>query len=370
MTKSKFSILSIVDLLWRGVRATGRMIRHAVPRVYGLAMLLVICWLTFLSIRYLVRSLLVPTQTPEQIVGIPRRMEPELLATERDDWRAITAAETPRVPPAHYHRVDSWIEPDSLNDCTRSGCHGPLPHAKNKAVRAFLNMHATSIHCGVCHMATDDHPLKMTWYDLDTGAAQASPAILRLYQRLTEINRNETEANALKEQHRELVALIQRTAKDLPNASALEQLVEHFEAVRPGSKAYQRLLDETQEIIPRYFRGEYGAKLALKAEDGAPILAHPETSDDVAKYLAQGNQLAPEQRDQLLEKIHPLRRDSAYRCTECHSADASLVPFSQLGYPAARIDALSDPIVFEMIENIDAGRPFEMPQFIAPQSDN
>jgi len=370
MTKSKFSILSLFNLIGRGLRGTARLMRHAIPRLYGLALLLFICWLTFLSIRYLVRSLLVPTQTPEQIVGIPRRMEPELLATERADWKAITAAETPRMPPAHYHRVDSWIDPDRFNDCSRSGCHGPLPHARNKAVRAFLNMHATSIHCGVCHMETDDHPLSMTWYDLETGAAQDPPAILTLYERLNDIRPDEEDANILKQQHQELVALMQRTAKDMPEARALRQLVEHFEAVRPGSRTYERLLEETRGIIPRYFRGEYGAKLALQAEDGAVILGHPDTSEAVAKFLADGDQLAPDDREQLLTKVHPLRRAKAYTCTECHRADASLVPLAQLGYPPARIEALSDPIVFEMIENIDAGRSFELPQFLAPTPDD
>src|SRR5690606_8055967 len=88
-------------------------------------------------------------------------------------------------PLAHYHRIDSWIEPDPFNDCARSGCHAPLPHARRKEVRAFLNMHATSIHCGVCHFQTDREPLNLGWYDLDHGEVRAEPAILQAYAMIT-----------------------------------------------------------------------------------------------------------------------------------------------------------------------------------------
>jgi len=33
------------------------------------------------------------------------------------------------------------------------GCHGPLPHWKQKQSRAFLNLHVPTLDCGACHLA-------------------------------------------------------------------------------------------------------------------------------------------------------------------------------------------------------------------------
>ena len=362
MTNAKFSIRSIIDAARRGALSVIRFIPSLIRRAYGLALLVFICWLTFLSIRYLVRSLLVPSATPEQIVGIPKRLGPDILGTDQSAWKAIAAAETPRMPPAHYHRIDSWIDPDRFNDCTRSGCHGPLPHGRSQEVRAFLNMHATSIHCGVCHMTTESEPLKLAWYDLETGQAQSPPAILRVYETLTAPRDGDFDRDF----QRQVVHLLKLAAKDVGDSNGLEQLRQHFRAARPGSAAFARLVEGATTALPRYFRGEYGAKLALVSKADEPILGHPGTASDVQAFLNDGAPLSERQREDLIERIHPRRREQALTCSACHSKGESLIAFEDLGYPPARLRALSDPLVFQMIENIDAGVPFELPRFLTP----
>lgn len=366
MTKSSSSIKDIFSAAWRAMFAVARFIRRLIPRLYGLGMLVLICWLTFLSIQYLVSSLVVPSQAPDKIVAIPRRMDTQILSTDQSAWEAIAAAETPRMPPAHYHRVDSWIEPDSLNDCTRSGCHGPLPHGRNKAVRAFLNMHATTVHCGVCHMTSETFPLRVTWYDLESGKSQGPPAVLRLFERLTTLTSSDRTAEYTNAEKDELVDLIVAASKDVGGSNTLDELVRHFKAIRASSLGFPRLLNDTLAVLPRFFRGEYGAKLALKNDAGLPILGHPDSEKAVQEFLTAADSIAPETREAILKRVHPRKRETALNCTACHTPDKSEIDFEGLGYPAARIHALSDPVIFQMIEHIDAGRTFEMPTFIAP----
>lgn len=368
MAKVKLSIRPILDATKRCIFATARFVRRSIPRAYGVGMLFLICWLTFLSIRYLVRSLVSPSSAPAQIVGIPTRLEPEILSTERSAWKAIGAAETPRIPAAHYHRIDSWIEPDRFNDCTRSGCHSALPHSRRKEVRAFLNMHATSIHCGVCHMKTETEPLHLTWYDLETGRSQEPPAILHLYDRLTS-RTDSNEVNEIdKNSQQELVRLMKLAAHDAGDSKSLNQLARHFGAVRPGSPAFMRLMEEAKIALPRYFRGEYGAKIALLSDDGQPLLSHPNTAKGVQSFLQSGEKWSDGEREKILERIHPLRRETPLKCSACHVADDSLIPFERLGYPNPRIRSLIDPVIFQMIEHIDSGQSFEMPRFLTPKN--
>lgn len=347
----------------------GRAIRSLVPRAYALFLILLICWLTWLSVRYLATSLFSPSVVPAQIAELPTRLDSDFLQTDRTAWQALDATEHPRTPLAHYHRLDSWIHPDSYNGCTQSGCHGPMPHTRRKETRAFLNMHATSMHCGVCHMKSDETSLLLGWYDLDHGEARDPPALLQLYGYLTSEDNAKKFAAPGKVVQETIVKLLRRAAKEADDLPALEKLADHFTRVRPTSESFQKLIESARTSLPRHFRGEYGAKLAITNPDtGEPILGHPGTKGAVREFLDRADSIEGEARTALLDKVHPRRRDQAIQCTSCHHSQQGQIDFAGAGYPPARVDALVNPVVAQMIEHIDKGKSFQMPEFIAPDS--
>jgi len=367
---AKFRFKQVLDAIASIPRRTVQLARLLIPRAYALAILGVLCWLTFMAIRYLYVSLVTPATAPPQITQLPTRLDAALLETGRAEWQALAATEMPRTPPSHYHRIDGWITPDHFNDCTRSGCHSALPHTRNKAARAFLNMHATSIHCGVCHMQGDERPRPLVWYDLTDGKTTDPPAILGAYGMIQSADAGKRWAEPTAADQKTLVGLLRTAAKQARAVPALNTLADHFAAVSPGSPMFQTLLSEARDTLPRHFRGEYGAKLAVKnPATGNPILGHPNTDQAVRSYFAQKDRADEQTRKRLLESVHPLRRKEALSCSDCHRTQDALVNFAGVGFPQARIDALVAPIVVKMIDHLREGSPaFTMPEFIAPKS--
>lgn len=348
-----------------------RLLAALLKRLYALAAIVVILWLTYYAFRYLIGSLLVPTRAPGQITALPRRLDEALLRVRRPDWPGLAAVEHPRSPLSRYHRFDTWIQADPLNDCTRSGCHGPLPHAKRKEVRAFLNMHATTLHCGVCHMESDDVPLPLVWYDLERGRVRHPPALLSALGWLTSRQPPEPgDEAAARSQQREIVALLRQAAREAGGDPALARAAEHLHAVRAASPSFERLLTTAAETVQRSLRGLYGAKLALRSQrDGRPMLGHPDSESAVRRYLAEQERASEERRRELLAAVHPRRRTEPLGCAACHRDRPSRVDLAALGYPPARVEALNDPIVVRMIEHIAAGQPFHLPRVMEPRED-
>ena len=270
------------------------LIGQAGLRTYAVALIGVIVWLTWRAFRYLVVSLMFAAPPPPQITELPVRLDASLLEKGRTAFAGIDAVQHARSPLAHYHRLEGWTHPDQFNDCTSSGCHGPLPHSKRKEVRAFLNMHATSIHCGVCHMRTEHSPLDLTWYDLDTGVGCDPPAILQVYDMFTSPRKREALREPTETDQTNIVKLLRTAAEQADGLPALEQLAEHFAAVRAASDAFQSLIEVARSTLPLHFRGEYGAKLALRdPQDRMPQLAHPGTADAVRNYLGRSDSIPP-----------------------------------------------------------------------------
>ena len=348
------------------VHKLSRLALEIVKRTYAVGVIVLVTWLSYRALYYLVVTLVFPTPTPAQIVGIPTRLDEAVLKTRRSSWPGVQISENPRAPLAHYHHLDSWIQPDRFNDCTRNGCHAPLPHAQRKEVRAFLNMHATSLHCGVCHMESERRPLVTTWYDLHTGEPRGAPTVLRTYAWLvSDEGRNELAQPTADSQDR-LVELLRTAAREADGEPALTQLAEHFAAVRYSSPAFQQLVEEAGAALPRHFRGEYGAKLALQNERGRPILGHPNTEQATQAYLREAQTADATRIAQLVGAVHPLRRPQPVSCGDCHRSAGGLVDLAAAGYPPARVEMLSRPVIFRMIENIAAGQPFYLPEFVSP----
>ncbi|HKQ47212.1 MAG TPA: hypothetical protein VJZ71_03975 [Phycisphaerae bacterium] len=353
---------------WKAVVAFVRTVHRLriMSRLYAAALIAVIVWVTWLSLRYLLSSLAVD-QPPAQIVALPTRLDRAALGAGRSAFAALDAAEHPRSPLAHYHRLDSWPRPDSFNDCARAGCHNPLPHSKKKEVRAFLNMHATSIHCGVCHFKQEDRPLSLAWYDLDNGETREPPSILRAYEMLTGPDASTRWKKAGREEQARLVALLRSASREAGGARDLDELANHFEAYRLDSPGFERLLADAPDLLPRHFRGEYGAKLAVVDGNGRTLRGHPNTESAVRQWLTRNDAVSEAERKSLLGDVHPLKRETALTCTDCHTAAGGLVDFAKAGYPPARLEQLVSPIVFRMIEHINAGRPFNLPAVLGGQ---
>lgn len=344
-----------------------RAARSLVLRTYALLLIVLIGWVSWRAFRYLVVSLLLPEGAPPQLTALPKRLDTPLLTTYRDEWQGLQSAEHARSPLAHYHRLESWIQPDAGNNCTTSGCHSPLPHAKRKEVRAFLNMHATSMHCGVCHMATEDRPLPLTWYNIRNGQESAPPAVLRALAELQAIRSADGNWGGTVEQRRTITALLHAAAEETGGAPELVTMARHFSSIRLAGPAFAELAAAALEILPRHFRGEYGAKTALfDRATGAPLLGHPGTAEAIQRFHRESPSASPAEREALLTAVHPRRRDVALVCGDCHQREGGLIDFAALGYPEPRIDDLVRPVVFQMIEHIAKGQPFYLPQFVSP----
>lgn len=354
-----------------GVKAPEHARHHIAPlrRIYAFILIAVVVFVSYRAFEYLVVQLLVPREAPAQITRIPARLTEEVWQSDPEQWLGMQLAEQPRTPLAHYHHLDGWFQSDPVNDCTRSGCHSPLPHAERKEDRAFLNMHATSIHCGVCHMTSDQVPLPLVWYALDNGRPTEPPALLRLYGWLHSETGQELRTDPTAAHQERLVALLDQAARQAGGDPDLERLAAQVNAPRFSSRQFQAAIELVEARLPLHFRGEYGAKLALRDAQGRPLLDHPNNDAAVREYLENLRALTPARRDVLLEQVHTRRRPSTLVCTQCHTTEQSLVDLTQVGYPPARVTALQQGWVFTMIEHIMQGNIFHLPGFVAPTTD-
>jgi hypothetical protein len=274
----------------------------------------------------------------------------------------MAASPQARVPPAHYHRLEEWFQPDPRNDCTTSGCHAPLPHSRDKALRAFLNMHATSIHCGVCHFKTDERPAPVVWYSLETGDETSTPALLRAYGMVSQPREGMDV-----ETRRELIRVMQQAADESNQLRSVQTLADHFAAIGPDGDAFTKLVARSQRTIAGHFRGEYGAKIARRAPGGGPMLAHPESDRAKRDYLSLPPDAPPSTKQEALAAVHPLRADRPLTCDDCHGTSDLVIKLWDLGYPPKRIQSLRNPAIVRMIEHIAAGQAFHMPEFVQPR---
>ncbi len=353
------------------MRRLARAALRAIPRVYAVAVIVVTGWLSYRALAYLVVSLFTPARAPAQITEIPTHLDEAVLQTRRTAWRGVEASAYPRVPPARYHRIDGWIQPDRFNGCTRAGCHRAFPHARRPEVRAFLNMHATSVHCGVCHLQGEAEPLAAAWYSLDSGRRRSAPTVLQVFGWMSSDEGRRQLAEPSRAEQTRLVSLLRAAAREGDDEPALREMADHFAAVRHAGPDFQRLVEAAREALPRRFRGEYGAKLALvDRATGGLLLNHPGTETAVRAYLREADTADESRRAALLADVHPRRRPQALHCTDCHRAEKPLLDFAAAGYPPARIEMLTTPVVFRMIERIASGQPFYLPGFVSPAEES
>ncbi len=340
-----------------------------IRRFYTLIPIIVVVYLSYQAFDYLVVSLIRPPKAPKQITKIPKRLTREVWETRREEWAGVEFSPTPRTPLAHYHRIQGWFQPDPHNDCIRSGCHSPLPHNRHKEVRAFLNMHATSIHCGVCHFKTDVQPRPLVWYDLKTGRATDPPALLRAYAWALSAKGQEAVAHPTRKIQKFIVKLMRQAARQADDLTELHELANKLHAFRYTSEPFKRTLLSLPATLPLYFHGEYGEKLAIRdPQTGQPILKHRGSEQAVREFLQRGAEVGPQEREAILQRVHTMRAPETLNCLACHTRQRSLVDLKTVGYPPQRIKSLYDRWIFHAIQDIREGRPLYLPGFIGPRT--
>ena len=332
-------------------------------KIYALGLVGLVLWLSGKAFVYLIAGLILRAEPPPQIVDIPTRLDETALARSGASYAGVQATENPRSPLSHYHRLDTWHQPDRLNGCITTGCHVQLPHGKNKVDRAFLNMHATSLHCGVCHLKPEGEPLKLVWYGLKTGQGVEPPALLQAYEWLN--SKPEPVAGKLGPgDQAHIVGLLRAAASQADGEPVLSNLADHLAAVRVESEEFARFIGLARKTVPQHFRGEYGAKLALtEPATGNPLLGDPGIESAVQEFLARGGSLGKEEREALLKRVHPRPRAERLGCSQCHRSEKPLLDLRAVGYPVERIEAITQPLVMQAIEHIAAGQPFHIPSF-------
>ena len=141
----------------------------------------------------------------------------------------------------------------------------------------------------------------------------------------------------------------------------MQQLADNLAAVGNRSPAFQEYVAEARALLPRHFRGEYGAKLAvLDPATHQPVLGFANTKAAIHAYLREAATADAPQKTKLLASVHPLLRPQP-QCSDCHTSTGGLIDFASVGYPPARIDMLTQPMIFQMIQHIAAGQPFYLP---------
>ncbi len=339
-------------------------------RVYALLPIIGVLYLSYRAIAYLIVALLVEEYAPpKQFTQIPARLTAEVWRTAPDRWLGSALAESPRAPLSHYHQIDGWFQPDAVNDCTRAGCHSLMPHSRHKEVRAFLNMHATSLHCAVCHLDTPAKPLPLVWYNLKAGAMTDPPALLQAYGWLESDAGAQLLSTPTADGQKHLVRLLEQAAAQAGDDPSLTRMAQLVAGPRYTSRQFLTTVANVRARLPSFFRGEYGAKLTLRDQaTGRPIHGHPGVEKLVREFIARGDQLNEQARDDLLGRLHPARRSVTLQCTDCHRQEGGLVDLAVAGYPPQRIATLQQGWIFRAIDHIMEGNPLNLPGFLASQS--
>lgn len=232
-------------------------VKRAIVRLYALSIIVVIVGATYMAVAYLVKSIFRPTPVPREYLDWQAHIEVDAL---RDPNRFDQAGASGRAPLGHYHALGRWVQASPRDGCTLSGCHGPLPHAKNVATRAFANFHAVFLTCQMCHQAYPGRPARATWISTTSGEPQAAPAILQLVKQLElGVDKIARDPAGI---HPTIVDLLRKTLAVSGRDPLLEYLLMQIDTSEPGSPVWRHAVEQLSAELPDHLRGEYGAKLA------------------------------------------------------------------------------------------------------------
>jgi hypothetical protein len=327
-----------------------------IVRLYALAILLVVIWAGYTAIAFLVRSVFEHTVIPPQYNGWPSalsrgHLRPELVGAEE--------LIVPRSPVEHYHLVERTLPEDLHNGCVTSGCHNALAHTKRKEVRAFANLHATFLACGLCHDASLSGTTPAMWVDIVTGQPTQTPPTLRLMDYLEADNQKIHSAPA--EVNAAIAPLLAQLVQLSPDP-VLGYIRLQLTTSQPGSPVWRHAMDQLVQELPNHLRGEYGAKLTPRRSAEDLGQRERRLADLTREYLAAPAD-GPE-RKKLHDEIHEgiLKRPSL--CLACHGGTPPRLDFRALGYSPQRAAALSSSDIARQMQQIDEGQPFYLPRLL------
>ena len=331
-------------------------LKELVLRCYALAILLVVLWAGYTAVADLVRMVFTPARVPEEYrtweTALPGP-HPEIMQIEK------LAGLVPRAPIGHYHAVDRMLPPDLHNGCLTSGCHSTLAHSKRKEIRAFANLHATFLDCGMCHDASISGPTPAMWVDDATGEPCDAPAVLQLMKFLA------LEAGRVKDQPAEAHPTIETLLGDAVTRSAdplLKYLHAQISTSEPGSPVWRKAVNQLRDELPNHVRGEYGAKLARKMPAEELKAYHQRLAELAEPYLAAPKGTA--ERKRLHEEIHKGILEKPSACLACHGDEQGRLDFEALGYSPDQAAALRDSAIARQMEQIQQGQPFYLPKLL------
>lgn len=328
--------------------------RGLIARLWALALLLLVIWVTYLAGAYMVRYVFAPSEIPAGILRWQSTLSADAL--REANVRGISAP-APRPPLPRYHLVDRWFQPDPLNNCTVSGCHAPLAHGKHKDTRAFANLHSTFLACQMCHAKGEPGGSPAMWVSTTTGAPQEPPAILRLINEI-EINRAKIDSDAAGQQPM-ILALLRETWDTVPNDAMIEHYILVLDTSEPGSPVWRTAVARLAEELPKRALGEYQAKIAPRVDQGRTQQNRDQMADLTRRYLSVA--AASTEGKDLIRRVHADVLPKPAACVRCHGQEPPQLDLQVLGYPPGRQAALRGQPIARLIQQIREGRPFYLP---------
>ena len=329
-------------------------IRNLIGRLWALFLLLMVSWVTYLSLAYMAQYVFQPSKVPTDLL----QWRPTLTAAAlRSETVPGIDPRSPRAPLARYHLVDRWFEPDPTNNCTVSGCHSPLPHKRSKDTRAFANLHTTFLACRMCHDKNATGAMKGMWVSTATGTIQQPPAVLRLIRELA-VESEEADKDAMG-RHKRLLALVQEARNTVPDDGMLEHFQVLLDTSQPGSPVWRKAVTQLAAELPKYALGEYEAKIHPLKEPAKLQEQRAQTTELAQQYLTM-TAGRPESKD-IRHRIHAEIVPKPLACMACHGQETQQFNLQELGYTPAREAALRAQPVAHLMQQIREGRPFYLP---------
>lgn len=337
---------------WRGVG-------QFIVRLYALAIMVVVLWTGYTAVKYLADYVFTPVRVPEGFIDWQVTTDADELLTGRSQTTSSDTRDA-RAPLPHYHQITGWFQQDRHETCLTEGCHLPLPHTRNKAIRAFANFHTTFATCGICHDASAVEATSVVWTNNDTGQVQQPPAVLQL-QTMFE-NNADLIADAPSEVHPRMVALLQQMSASMPEDSLVKFLRIQIDTSQPGSPVWRQAVRELESELPNQARGQYPAKLTYAPGRQRPSWPVNDHARLTRTYLDDNT--SPQDRTQALNDLHAPVLPSPNACMKCHSQDGTTIDLEKAGYPSSRVQVLSSSPIASMMQQIRQGTPFYLPTFL------
>jgi hypothetical protein len=209
----------------------------------------------------------------------------------------------------HFHEIIDYPEIPEGKRPVCFICHSALPHAKNKKIRALMNMHTQYLVCETCHIKEQ----------------AATKIIYKWYSPLENHPKGPFFGTAYNSEKNTLIS---------------------------G--------DPYSKIAP-FYKTDPGDESSSAAKSNNLLSAIQMQDAPVAlDYIKVRDKLTPEQRDAVKSKFHQNVKPKGYDCKTCHTENSAL-DFKDLGFSGKRT---SDLTTLEIIGVITKYEQFYLPDIL------